>query len=626
MPRSTRRRVYLMLLAEIEDYPTLLLCRVPEAAGERAPKLPSAARDLKKHLDGETLAAFESLSQCLDGKYESDVQASGAGRAYLSAKDLAVWVSAKTGLEPTDASVLDSGADLARKGRPVVSGPPFAPGWQIDSQEGEPGTPRFSPQQRWYDAITGFAEAVYFSAHRPGKLEKAVAMARFLSSALPTQSLVIEEPDPVALAAAGLGKLADALEQVDTSKGRHVVQKQIHSAVSAWTDEHGIGDPRDAFDEKTGHEIARFHTASLATSAAWALFHVTATAVAARAMSGETLLMEDPGGSGSDGDVAGAVEGVVGFVRDFVDGFLSCRHCKAEFLRRLDACAYGVCDISDVRQLPLWLWRAHNAVSLEQAARDEAEVDRRWPGYQDCPACWREEVVLGGLRTSRRLEEDPPLLTVEELDSSFDTGHVFWHMVATYVGVRRVNFELEDLPPEEQERVQGLLDGDKASPRAPSAAPSPRPTPAAGEPAAAAEGAPVEGCKDSPGFTDELAADAGLREGSDWTGSCEDWAPFDCSRAAEDWGFTPEGEEELLRQCPRSCGLCRQEAAHSRVPLVGATALSVVVTAVFCYLVRSAQRCSPGQVGQSRTPIILSSPQGATPTAADDDEEDPAQE
>merc|ERR1712218_534367 len=111
---------------------------------------------------------------------------------------------------------------------------------------------------------------------------------------------------------------------------------------------------------------------------------------AARGLSHRPLL-GDASLAGSDGSVVGTDE-AKRFVKTFVGNFLSCKRCKAQFMTDLDNCEYGFCTMKDTRDLPLWLWRVHNAISLRVAKRHHADVDRRWPMYEDCPTCWRKEL------------------------------------------------------------------------------------------------------------------------------------------------------------------------------------------------------------------------------------------
>jgi len=204
---------------------------------------------------------------------------------------------------------------------------------------------------------------------------------------------------------------------------------------------------------------AAYITCDGSTCVMWTLLHVTLTAVAARGLSGRTLLGDESlAADGSADDLVGINE-AMDFVKSFVGAFLSCGPCKTQFLQDFDNCEYGRCSVTEFRSLPLWLWRAHNAVSVRVAARHGADTDRRWPMYEDCPTCWREAVVVGGSMPERRLSAR---WSSAELDAPFHTARVFWHMVRTYIGVQRVAFELSDLSREEQDEVRAVLDRERA--------------------------------------------------------------------------------------------------------------------------------------------------------------------
>ena len=59
------------------------------------------------------------------------------------------------------------------------------------------------------------------------------------------------------------------------------------------------------------------------------------------------------------------------------------------------------------------------------------------------------------------------------------------------------------------------------------------------------------------GSSIEPATTGGGTENPDWTGEdgggCCAWEGFDCTEAEETWGFTAEGETDLLAACPETC-------------------------------------------------------------------------
>jgi len=62
-------------------------------------------------------------------------------------------------------------------------------------------------------------------------------------------------------------------------------------------------------------------------------------------------------------------------------------------------------------------------------------------------------------------------------------------------------------------------------------------------------------CEDVLGFADEWA---GI---GTWGGTCAEWAATGspCDRAAEDWGYSQQGEDDILGNCTRSCGRCSEQ-------------------------------------------------------------------
>jgi hypothetical protein len=71
--------------------------------------------------------------------------------------------------------------------------------------------------------------------------------------------------------------------------------------------------------------------------------------------------------------------------------------------------------------------------------------------------------------------------------------------------------------------------------------------------AAAISGHPALGqsasCADNPSYIDEKQY------------PCAWWREYDCSRAFIDYDYTRQGEDNLLENCPSSCGLCTGEAS-----------------------------------------------------------------
>jgi thiol-disulfide isomerase/thioredoxin len=111
-------------------------------------------------------------------------------------------------------------------------------------------------------------------------------------------------------------------------------------------------------------------------------------------------------------------------LRDFIQYFFACEHCRVNFMNAYDACSLDRCHRlhapattrEEWMQLPLWLFETHNAVNLrllqEAAAREgrtpthAEQRQSQWPLASDCPMCWRvddswdEEVVYKYMRLS----------------------------------------------------------------------------------------------------------------------------------------------------------------------------------------------------------------------------------
>jgi len=298
--------------------------------------------------------------------------------------------------------------------------------------------------------------------------EAAVTTARFLSRSFPIKGKE-------------LGSFADQLE----AKGPFENIRYFKEFITTWAEENGMDtDPSDPED------AAAYASCGDANCAMWTLLHVTLTAVASRGLSGRPLFSDD-GLTGKGPDSFVTIDEAVNFVRVYVEAFLSCAPCKQQFLDDFHSCQYGNCQIQDHRELPMWLWRVHNSVSLRVALQHKSGVDRRWPMYLDCPKCWKDELVLSGdperrlrsptaslamslassgnaSRPSRRLDDYRPgegddfQFSAEDLDAPFETSRVFWHMVRTYISIQRVAFELNDLSAEEQEEVDRVVEVERA--------------------------------------------------------------------------------------------------------------------------------------------------------------------
>lgn len=101
-------------------------------------------------------------------------------------------------------------------------------------------------------------------------------------------------------------------------------------------------------------------------------------------------------------------------LRDYIDTFFGCETCRENFVSTFDACGHDRCDsLSDYAiddenewmELPMWLFRTHNAVNVrllrEQSVRERTELTKndimnaQWPLVTECSVCWNDNVDDG---------------------------------------------------------------------------------------------------------------------------------------------------------------------------------------------------------------------------------------
>lgn len=436
-------------LSDAEDYPTFLLCPpgpTPSPSDSTwLADLPQRAHDLYDAIDSRGQDLIRKFARCRR-RFRRP-----SGSELLSATMVASWITKETGLEPSDPNRFERGADFVEphtKLRP--DSPPGLPGWP-DDRPHEPGVAAYTAEDRWHDALHGFLHLLYHR-YRPHRHRAALSCARFLDLAFP-------------------GGLSSAFIDLTSELERRGPQKNLtsfRSLLRTWAANNAMPNPASRSES--------FKACKTATCTLWSLLHVTVTATASRAIGGLPLI--------GDSDAAmkalrlGLLQprDVMTFVRNAVETFLSCSSCKRRFLVDFEGCEYGRCEVGrDWRALGLWLWRAHNSVSLQVAMQERPGVDRRWPMYQDCPACWRRTIAVGG----RSLRQDvsgagsaqtpafsarqdvsgagsaqTPAFSAFDLDMVFHTNHVFWYLIRTYVGIDRITFRIEDLPPEERHDLE----------------------------------------------------------------------------------------------------------------------------------------------------------------------------
>ncbi|CAE6914369.1 QSOX1 [Symbiodinium sp. CCMP2592] len=500
-------------IGRVKDFPTFLACPPHETVDADVQLRHShPAQVMAKRLppNHPTRLALLKMAHCRHKFVEEDAK-SGLEDPYLSATQLADWVHATTGEKALLPADLNIGANFHRKMPVSAIAPPGRPGWLRDDEEGRPGVSRYFPGERWYDALMGFVAFVY-QGYQPTKLQPTLEVTRYLSMAFPVKGKE-------------LAKLADSLER----RGSDILPSEARQVIANWSIDVGLGDPeyeagddvakqehinglvkrtsRSSSDHRGGRKgtLQSLTCPQSSTCNLWNLLHVTLAAVAARGFSGRTLLGDGSILShGSEGGMALryqdpeiGVREAQAFVRTFVDNFLNCKQCRERFIWDYDQCNYGRCDYKDWQSLPLWLWRVHNAVSLHVASHRGSPVDRRWPEYQDCPRCWREDLVLG--KPVRLLSEHPGVdaydlqarsesrWSSQELDMPFNLKAVYWHLVSTFVGVKRIVFSIEDFAGHERGEVQHVLTKEGVHT---GASPAPRPPAHDGQVVQPAPGSP----------------------------------------------------------------------------------------------------------------------------------------
>lgn len=445
---------FLEVVSGAQDFPTFLLCPPSGLEAEVSlEELSPRAQHLAQQMDTTTLPRLTAFARCHLRFIENTP--SGREDPFLSATDIAQWVTGQTGLKPPSPAELERGADFTDAGVPNATAPPGRPGWLRDDEPGRPGVPAFVPAERWFDAGRALSHLLY-REYRSERHNEIVDCLQFLARTLPFKG------QEVAI-------LADEIAQKGPQEDGHAIRE----LVDVWAGKAGMPLPSDAASDE---ETVRYLTCSDSNCAMWTLLHVVIAAVAARGVTGRPLFKDEAfTGKFADGGMeqiaVPSIHSSIGFVRRFVKTFLNCRTCKVDFLEDYDLCEYGRCKVQDHRQLTLWLWRMHNAISMDVAHRYHAQVDRRWPMYEDCPSCWRRDLVLhgkrsfaaaaqasGGASTARRLRD---AFSQEELDAPFHLDHVFWHLTRTYLGLSRIQLTETDLTSDELSHVEAVQEEDR---------------------------------------------------------------------------------------------------------------------------------------------------------------------
>jgi len=424
--------ITLGVLTEDDAYPNFVLCP-PHLDFPRPhwpPKdseyslLPESARDLLPQIPKDMIRLMFDINRCHIHYNNSSVLSKAAGvESPFSAQILADWITKETRIAPSHPEAWEDEIQSAGKAPVDPTGPPGIGGWV--SEESGPGIPLWMPGDRWEDATLAFL-SLLFHEFAGSKHEDVVAAAEFFAQACPAYQREMTE-------------MASDLKDLGNSVH---IPSEMQSFFQGWAKKLKYPD------------LSKDHYLSCKTGtcAFWTLLHTVVGSIAARGMSHASLFTD------AHPYVTTTPIKAVEWVRSMVSLFLSCRQCKIDFLADLDNCAYGACYLEDDdwHGLLLWLWRAHNAVSLRVAGEQKALVDRRWPMYRDCPRCWKPSLIeqssyntSSAKKFSDRLATSGTTLSVAQLDSPFNLDHIFWFVLDTYVGLDVMEFSDSDLSQDE---------------------------------------------------------------------------------------------------------------------------------------------------------------------------------
>jgi len=449
-------------IAGIKDFPSFIACPPGNQVDvdSELSSLPERALNLLRRFPAgdPSRDALMKLARCRHKFVESAAKGNVVEDPFLSAREMARWVGTVTGFKAPMPEELEKGADFKD---PIIRvnalAPPGRPGWLRDEEVGRPGVSRFVPAERWYDALVGFVVLLY-QGYRPQKHQATLEVTRYLSKAFPVKGKQ-------------LAALASRMQNTDSA----AMLDDVQDIIQAWSIEVGLGDPARDGDEKEDERL-RSLTCSMGGSSStctmWDLLHVTLTAVAVRGHSGRSLLGDGSILSSGDGgkvlalqDPKAGIHDAQAFVRLMIENFLNCRGCQKRFLFDFDNCLYRRCEVTDWRSLPLWLWRVHNAISLHVASARHATVDRRWPMYEDCPSCWKRDLVMGtssgrllqSYKSHAQRAQSESSWSSQELDQPFHLKNVFWHLVRTYIGIQKIVFSLDEFHGQEKNEIRAVL-------------------------------------------------------------------------------------------------------------------------------------------------------------------------
>jgi len=112
----------------------------------------------------------------------------------------------------------------------------------------------------------------------------------------------------------------------------------------------------------------------------WTLLHVLTVANLARSREGQVAVSSD----------ALVNSFIFDTLASFLRRYFTCQACRKHFLEEVAAESFGLAAarIGGPKDLALWWWRLHRAVSLRVAKEGKCKADRQWPAADVCKGCW----------------------------------------------------------------------------------------------------------------------------------------------------------------------------------------------------------------------------------------------
>lgn len=209
---------------------------------------------------------------------------------------------------------------------------------------------------RQQDAMAGLLIALHDN-YRPELFSQAVEAITFVSNSMPGSSY------------------RNALDDFITHTIPDMTPATFIGYLTRWENKHMM--PRS------------FTTCGTKTCGLWVLFHAVAAANAAK-FKDERIARSQMGRGASP-------EETLGFVNLMVTNFFSCTECQEHFKGMYESEARK--QVQTGKDAAIWLWKAHNRVSLRVAREGNADVDRRWPPTSMCFNCWSGNII------NRRMSE-----------------------------------------------------------------------------------------------------------------------------------------------------------------------------------------------------------------------------